>query len=148
MLAIDTNVLLPAVETSNHNHAQAADFLRMLQAETDVAISELVLIELYGLLRNPQVLAKPASARTAAAICQEFRRHPRWQLLGLPPAGRAFHDELWGHLHDEATPRRRIFDLRLGLSLLRQGVTRFATVNVKDFQTIGFEEVWNPLGKH
>lgn len=71
MLAIDTNVLLPAVETSNRNHDQAADFLRTLQGETDVAISELVLIELYGLLRNPQVLAKPASARTAAAICQD-----------------------------------------------------------------------------
>jgi len=145
MLAIDTNILLPAVETSNPDHARAAEFLRQFQSEPEVAISELVLIELYGLLRNPQVLAKPAAARDAAMICQKFRSHPRWQLVGLPPDGRLFHDELWHRLEDAATPRRRIFDLRLGLSLLRQGVTRFATVNVKDFQDVGFDGVWNPL---
>jgi predicted nucleic acid-binding protein len=145
MLAIDTNILLPAVETSNQNHAKAAAFLRDLQTEVDVAISELVLIELYGLLRNPQVLTKPASAREAAMVCQKFRSHPRWQVIGLPPDGRFFHDELWLRLEHDATPRRRIYDLRIGLSLLMQGVTRFATVNVKDFQDIGFDSVWNPL---
>ncbi len=30
-------------------------------------------------------------------------------------------------------------------TLLQQGVTEFATVNLKDFQDLGFERVWNPL---
>ena len=85
MIAIDTNILLPAVETANPDHERAVAFLDSLQTDGEVAVSELVLIELYGLLRNPQVLSRPVSARDAAAVCQTFRRHPRWQLLGLPP---------------------------------------------------------------
>jgi hypothetical protein len=27
-----------------------------------------------------------------------------------------------------------------------QGVTEFATVNVKDFEGMGFRKVWNPIG--
>jgi hypothetical protein len=34
----------------------------------------------------------------------------------------------------------------MGLSLVRQGVTEFATVNEKDFRDFGFERVWNPMG--
>jgi len=145
MIGIDTNILLPAIEADNRDHTRAASFLATLQTESEVAISELVLIELYGLLRNPQVLARPVSAREAAAVCESFRGHPRWQVLGLPPDGRAFHDALWAKLRDPKTPRRRIYDLRLGMSLVAQGVTDFATVNLRDFQGMGFRKVWNPL---
>jgi hypothetical protein len=31
------------------------------------------------------------------------------------------------------------------LTLRRQGVTDFATANVKDFKGFGFRRVWNPL---
>lgn len=146
MIAFDTNVLLPAVDRSSRFHAKAASFLHALQDDEAVVISELVLMELYGLLRNPVVLSKPASALDAVAVCQRFRSHPRWQLVGLPPDGRVFHDELWRRLGDHSTPRRRVYDLRLGLSLAMQGVTRFATANVRDFRDIGFQEVFNPLG--
>jgi hypothetical protein len=44
---------IAAAETSNPDHARAAEFLRQFQSEPEVAISELVLIELCGLLRNP-----------------------------------------------------------------------------------------------
>jgi uncharacterized protein len=145
MIAIDTNILLAAVETVNPSHERAAAFLSALAMKSEVAVSELVLLELYGLLRNPQVLPKPVSAHAAAAVCMQFRAHPRWQLLGLPPDGRHFHDALWARLGDPRLPRRRLYDLRLGLSLVTQGVTEFATVNLKDFQGIGFEKVWNPL---
>lgn len=145
MISVDTNILLPAVEASNPDHARAAAFLGTLRSESEVAVSELVLIELYGLLRNPLVLPKPVSAREAAGVCESFRRHPRWHLVGLPPDGRAFHDALWSKLHDPRTPRRRIYDLRLGMSLVAQGITEFATVNLKDFEGMGFKKVWNPL---
>ena len=145
MIGIDTNILLPAIETTNPAHVRAAAFLRSLTEKSEVAVSELVLIELYGLLRNPLVLGKPASARQATAICRRFRDHPRWHLLGLPPDGRAFHDDLWDRLDDPKTPRKRVYDLRLGLSLVAQGVTDFATVNLRDFAGLGFRKVWNPL---
>ena len=29
--------------------------------------------------------------------------------------------------------------------MIAQGVTEFATMNVKDFEGLGFRKVWNPL---
>ena len=145
MIAFDTNVLLPAVERSNAHHARAAAFLDSLQQREDVAISEFALLELNGLLRNSAVLRRPLSATRAAAVCGAFRQHPRWQVLGLPAESRPFHDELWALLGNESFARRRAYDLRMAVSLLRQGVTDFATVNTKDFGGLGFRRVWNPL---
>ena len=145
MLSIDTNILLPAVETGDKAHGAAASFLQSLQDREDVAVSEFILLELYGLLRNPAVLTRPHSAVTAAQVCEAFRAHPRWQLVGFPPDSRRFHDQLWPHLREKGFARRRAYDLRTALSLLRNGVTEFATVNVKDFQGIGFARVWNPF---
>lgn len=145
MLSVDTNILLPAVEVENADHEAAAAFLGSLQGRDDVAISEFILLELYGLLRNLAVLTKPLSAPKAAEVCEAFRAHPRWQLIGFPPDSRAFHDQLWPSLRQKGFARRRAYDLRTALSLLRNGVTEFATVNVKDFEAVGFQRVWNPL---
>ncbi len=145
MISLDTNILLPAVETGNPNHPKAAAFLDSLQDRDDVAISEFVLLELYGLLRNPSVLAKPLTANAAVDVCEAFRQHPHWQTLGFPPDSRQFHDTFWPRLREKTFARRRAYDWRAALSLLRQGVTDFATVNVKDFDGLGFRKVWNPL---
>ncbi len=145
MLSIDTSILLPAVEVESADHETAAAFLGSWQSRDDVAILEFILLELSGLLRNPAVLAKPLSAPKAPKVCEAFRAHPRWPLVGFPPGSRAFHDQLWPSLRQRGFGRRRAYDLRTALSLLRNGVTEFATVNVKDFEGVGFGRVWNPL---
>ena len=145
MLSIDTTILLPALAAGNAEHGAAAAFLQSLQHRDDVALSEFILVELYGLLRNPAVLVKPLGAGIAARACEAFRAHPRWQLIGFSSDSRVLHDQLWSHLGERTFPRRRAYDLRTALCLLRNGVTEFATVNVKDFQGIGFRRVWNPL---
>jgi predicted nucleic acid-binding protein len=145
MISLDTNILLPAVETRNPDHARAAAFVDSLADSTDVAISEFVLLELYALLRNPAVLATPLTAQTAADICAAFRHHPQWQVIGFPPDSRSFHDNFWPRLREKNFARRRAYDWRAALSMVRQGVTEFATVNVKDFDGLGFARVWNPL---
>ena len=55
------------------------------------------------------------------------------------------HDELWHHAASHQFKRTRIYDARLALSLIYQGVTEFATVNMRDFEGSGFNKVWNPL---
>ena len=147
MISVDTNILLPAVETGNASHSRAAAFLESLQDRDDVAISEFVLLELYNLLRNPAVLARPLKAADAVDLCEAFRQHPRWQLVGFPPDSRPFHDAYWPRLRVKEYARRRSYDWRLALSLLQMGVTGFATVNEKDFQGFGFKRVWNPLAE-
>ena len=53
--------------------------------------------------------------------------------------------EVWKKAASPAFARRRVFDARLGLSLVRQGVTEFATRNVPDFRDLGFTRVFDPL---
>lgn len=62
-------------------------------------------------------------------------------LLGSP----ALHGDLWRQAADGSFGRRRVHDARLALALRRQGVTEFATANVKDFTGFGFDRVWNPV---
>ena len=90
------------------------------------------------------MLVRPLQAPAAVEVVQSYRRHPRWMLLGFDPDSPALHDELWPLAARARFARRRIYDARLALSLRRQGVTEFATANVKDFSGFGFDRVWNP----
>ena len=145
MVSVDTNILFAAVHASASGHELAHDFLGHWSASDQMVISELVLAELYCLLRNAAVVTPPLAAAGAASVCQAFRRHPRWQVLGLPAESRRMHDDLWRHAAQHQFKRTRIYDARLALSLIAQGVSEFATVNTRDFQGFGFTKVWNPL---
>src|SRR5690606_23238700 len=114
-------------------------FLTELTPNSNVAISELVLVEFYTLLRNPAVLVRPLEASEAVQVVNSYRRHPHWMLLGFDPDSVGLHEALWTFAADEQFARRRIYDARLALSLRRQGVTEFATANVRDFQSFGFD---------
>lgn len=145
MISIDTNILFPMVVQDHPQHERAAAFADSIHDRDEVAISELMLLELYNLLRNATVMKQPLNATEAVDACEAFRHHPHWQLIGFPPDSRPFHDAFWPRLRTKDFARRRAFDWRLALSLLRQGVTEFATVNTKDFEGFGFDRVWNPL---
>lgn len=144
-LSFDTNIMFPAVQVSDARNQAASAFLASLATRDDVVISELALLELYVLLRNPAVVVRPLDPAAAAAICGAFRTHPRWQVVGLPAKSREFHDALWPRLSESGFARRRAYDWRMAISLLHQGVTEFATANMRDFEGFGFARVWNPL---
>ena len=145
MTSIDTNILFAALDVDHALHPKASGFIDSLADRSDVVISELVLVELYILLRNPVVMGEPLPASAAVDVCESFRQHSHWQIIGFPPDSRLFHDTFWPSLRTQNFARRRAFDWRTALSLVQQGVTEFATVNEKDFQGFGFKRVWNPL---
>ena len=145
MLSIDTNILWHGFNADSPQHGAAYAWLQSMQALEEVAISEFILAEFYGLLRNPAVLKQPLGAADAAAVVQVYRRHPQWRLLGFPMESLPMHEKLWQEASKEGFAFRRIYDVRMALSLLSQGVTEFATANTKDFTGIGFRRVWNPL---
>lgn len=145
MISVDTNLLLYAYNQASPHHQAAYGWMSSLQREENVAISELVLAELHGLLRNPAVLKEPLSAEEAVEIIQTYRSHPRWRLIGFPVESRRLHDALWQMARRKDFAFRRLYDARSALTMTTQGVTDFATVNVKDFEGLGFRRVWNPL---
>jgi toxin-antitoxin system PIN domain toxin len=145
MISIDANILLYCYSEASPHHAKARAFIEGLGSSDDVALSELVLVEFYTLLRNPAVLERPLGPGEAVRVIESYRHHPYWMVLGSDPDGVGLHDQLWRLAGESGFARRRIYDVRLGLSLRRQGVTEFATANVRDFEGLGLERVWNPL---
>lgn len=147
MLSIDTNLLFHAFNADSPSHQAAYAWLAGIPVEAEVAISEFVLAELYGLLRNPAVLKHPLEARDAVEVVQTYRHHPRWRLIGFTVESRSLHDELWERARRTGFAFRRLYDTRSALTLRAQGVTDFATVNVRDYEGLGFRRVWNPLAR-
>lgn len=145
MLSIDTNLLFHAVNEDSPSHSIAWRWLNSLQGNDEIALSEFILAELYGLLRNPAVLRRPLGADEAVEVIETYRRHPRWRLIGFPMESRPLHDAVWKLARQKGFAFRRLYDARSALTMVSQGVTEFATANVKDFEGLGFRRVWNPL---
>lgn len=145
MIAFDTNILFPFVVSDHPDHPAVADFIQGLDGRDEVALSEFALVELYGLLRQPAVMRRVLDAASAAAVCAALRKHPRWRLLGFPADSASVHRTLWELAAKPGFSMRRIYDARLALCLVTQGVREFATVNLKDFAGLGFRRVFNPL---
>lgn len=102
---------------------------------------EPVLTEIHTLLRNPTICASPLTAAEAVRKIDNHRKNPAWALLDHPGG---LMDDIWKRAA-RAEAYRRIFEIRLALTLRHHGVTEFASANVKDFEGFGFKRVWNPL---
>jgi toxin-antitoxin system PIN domain toxin len=144
MISIDTNILLYAQNQDCAEHAAASAFLRDCADRDDVAICELVLLELYQLLRNPAVVEHPLDAPAATEICQGYRQNARWARIENAPVM----EKVWSVAAQPGIARRRLFDARLGFTLRHHGVREFATRNIGDFEEFGFDKVWDPVAPH
>lgn len=146
MISFDTNLLLYSLNQDCAEHHDARAFFATLPTTAGtVAICELVLVELYVLLRNPAVLKHPLGFADAVSIIQAFRQHPTWVLLDHPGDRSGVMDEVWRLAAQPNLGRRVVFDARLALALRHHGVTQFATRNEAHFAGFGFSRVWNPL---
>ncbi len=145
MTSCDTNILFLALEASRPGHAEARAFLEGVSEDPEFALCELVLVELYVLLRNPVVARRPLAPKAAAGMIRSLRANPRWDILDYPGPAAGVMEVVWKMAATRDFARRRIFDARLALTLRHHGVTEFATANEKDFRSFGFTRVWNPL---
>lgn len=137
MLSFDTNILFYASNKESKYFKLANELLNSFSEDTSVVLAELVLAELYILIRNPAVMESPLSASEAYSFISSYRNHPSWRLIENAP----IMDEVWDLAKSKDFPRRRLFDLRLALTLKYHGVKVFYTVNTKDFIQAGFSEV-------
>jgi uncharacterized protein len=141
MLSFDTNIAVHAANKASVLHRAAYEFVASLGSRRDVAVCELMLVELYLKLRNEKIFAKPLAAAQAAAACQVYRSNRVWTLIDSAPVM----DKVWELAASRSLAFRRIIDARLALTLIHHGIREFATTNVRDFNGFGFERVWNPL---
>ncbi len=143
MLSFDTNLVVYAANADAPEHAPAAAFLNSLGPRQDVVVCELMLVEVYLKLRNPRIVRQPMDAASARAYCEVFRANARWFLAECAPVMA----EVWRWAAHSNLAFRRIIDVRLALTLQHHGVKEFATSNLKDFEGLGFQRLWNPLAE-
>jgi uncharacterized protein len=142
LISCDTNIFLYHLNANCVEHQAAKKFVEEQANNHEFAVCELVLAELYVLLRNPAVSDSPLSSKAAVQIVQHLRANPAWRVIDYP--GNLM-DEVWRMLQDGKLSRCGIFDLRLALTLRHHGVKVLATRNIKHFQGLGFEEIINPI---
>jgi uncharacterized protein len=147
VISCDTNLLFYALNARAPEQPGARAFFDAHADSAAFVICELVLIELYGLLRNPVTRRPPLAAAEAVRIIDRFRHHPTWRLVDYPGPPARVMDEVWRRAGAADFPRRAIFDARLAVTLRHHGVTEFATRNTSDFGGFGFQRVWYPLAE-
>ena len=107
MLSFDTNIAVHAANTSSPSHAPARAFIESLATRRDVAVCELVLVELYLKLRNEKIFPRPLTAPQAAAVCLAYRNNQAWSLIESAPVMA----EVWPETARPGFAFRRIIDL-------------------------------------
>jgi uncharacterized protein len=144
VISCDTNILFPACDSKAPQHASSRAFLVEHAGNADFCLCEQVLMELYCLLRNPAVCRSPLSASDAVQVIQGFRSNPHWRIVDVV-LGSDIMKQVWPVAAETGFAYRRIFDVRLAMTLRHNGVTELATRNKKDFDGLGFLRVWDPL---
>ena len=139
MVSVDTNLLVYAQNTGAPQHDAARAFVTGCR-DREIVICELVLVELYLVLRSAAIVSRPLGSSEAADVCKRYRDNPRWRLVECAPVM----GDVWQRAGSTGFARRKIIDTRLALTLLHHGVTEFATANTRHFQEFGFSRVWNP----
>ena len=81
MISFDTNILFPALEPSHPHHTRARQFLEGLSAGR-AAICELVLTEVYVMVRNPATARRALGAAAAADLIPDLLTYPLPELSG------------------------------------------------------------------
>ena len=143
MLTADTNLFIHAADPDSVFHDSAKLFFQSVSsAGEEFVVCELVLVELFILLRNPAVFKKPYTATEAAGYCRALKSNPEWRCIDYDAAVSA---KLWEYVSKSKAGYRHIIDARLALTLRHHGVNNFATMNTKHFEHFGFQNVWNPL---
>ncbi len=142
--SLDTNILLYAINADCPEHRVCADMVKSaLDEGPSWIIADQVWFELYRLLRNPAVLTKPLGAEEAASTVAWYRGRSGWQHCAWETSMMPKLESIW---KTETFPAKRSFDLILAITLKENGVTRFHTRNVKDFEKLEYFDLVNPLG--
>lgn len=144
MVSFDTNVAKEFFDVRSPFHATAVQFFDGISNDPSVVIAEQMLVELYGLLRNPNVYLKPMPATAAVVVIERFRANPSWRIVDVPDR-RSFMDAVWKRVSQPQFAYRRIYDIRLAQTLIHHGVDTFYTRNTKDFRDVGFARVIDPF---
>jgi toxin-antitoxin system PIN domain toxin len=141
--SLDANILVYAHNIACAEHPAALGvFSDFLGNASGWVLADQTLFEFYRCIRNPFILAKPASAADAAAIIDKVRNKSG---CGHCHYSEGEWTQAIKQLQGRDFPYRRTFDAVLAATLLAHGVDTFYTHNLKDFGGSGFAKLIDPI---
>jgi len=117
VISFDTNIVFTALAAHIPGHERARDWIEEYRDNDRVVLCELMLLEVYSLLRNPKVCPRPLDSADAAGVISSLRQHPVWRRIDYTPA---VANDLWALAAQPAFPYKRIYDARLALTFSPQ----------------------------
>jgi len=143
MKSLDTNILLYALNKDCSEHAVCRDLVNTAVKEGELwVMADQIWFELYRLIRNPAVLEKPLNAENAASMVKWYRENTGWLHCAWEPSMMKDLSPLWAR---NSFSSKKSFNLILAITLKSHGVKEFYTRNTRDFESLGFFDVCNPL---
>jgi predicted nucleic acid-binding protein len=144
--SLDTNILVYAADEDSIEHKAASAVVdEMLANPERWILADQVLFEFYRAIRSSRILRNPLSAPEAALRLQFLQSESG---VARCCYGLDQWDGVFSHLSERGTPAARTHDVVLGVTLKSNGVKRFFTRNTKDFHSMGFPELINPIDTH
>jgi toxin-antitoxin system PIN domain toxin len=133
---VDTNVLVYALFPAMADHAASRALLDGAKAaDANLCISPQNLIEFFAVVTDPRRVTQAKTPDEALQAIDDFLHQPGLVLLPVPG------DLItrWSQLiRQSSTTKKRAFDTQLVATMLGNGVTKFYTFNVADFQVFAF----------
>jgi predicted nucleic acid-binding protein len=143
MKSVDTNILIYASNQDAPEYQKARGVVEMMvEQPSDWILADQVLIEFYRALRNPKIFQYPLDASAALEIVNFYREQVGCQRC-------CYQLEMWPVLARYFDSRqfeaKQTFDGVLAVTLTLNGVDTLYTRNVKDFKSLGFNTLINPI---
>ena len=142
--SFDSNLLVYAHNEAASEHKAAKRFVEMTLMDTaeQILIVHQTLFELFSVLTNGAVFARPLTPLQAWHTCDFYLTHSSLQIVSYEFPVMSIVEHL---LAERPQRGNRLFDLVLAATLKYHGVRRLYTRNLKDFQNYSCLEVINPL---
>ncbi len=144
MKSLDTNILFYALNRDCAEHTACRSLIEnALSNSREWIVADQVWFELYRLLRNTKVVDNPLSAAQTADAVDWYRNKSGWLHCAWASDLMKDLETIW---KKSTFPAGRTFDARLAIVLKANGVKKFYTRNVRDFEMFGWFEVVDPVG--
>lgn len=138
---VDTNVLIYQAFSlfDEKKHQEVQQLLpELLSNGNKLCISSQILREFYSVATNPKFFEDPLTVVEVIERIKEYRRH----FLVLDDANI---DDLMPLAERYAVTKRRIHDANLVATMLKAGIKKLYTYNIKDFKDFSEVELVNVI---
>lgn len=141
--SVDVNLLLHAVDERSPFHPRASAFLDQCVERAELfCLPYLTLLAYVRMSTHPRIFTSPLTPREALANVQALAELPQARLISEREGFLDLYEET---TKDVVVRANLVPDAHLAALLTQHGVSTLYTVNVDDFERLGFPDVRNPL---